>query len=461
MVAKKTKTNAPANGSGLTSSYTSLSSLGAPVTPEEFTRLYNGPLADALEFLGEHIVGRKSAAIARHNLLHWQEERSKSNLRQPDTTRSDADKAVARLLSARKSSEIYIGQLQDRQEKHDATLAKLNDLQKELAHKKKLLLLLEVLEAKQDLRMKRIEAMTKAIDDSKNTLVQPRKQILSTMNPPDMPSKQGEWSRISNVKDSMAGLHSYNIRLSRLLQSPLEDVMLRLQAVTPRSFSSDPDHAQLIVRCISFAHAKAHQKLSPQLVTRSVRNRDLEAKMQSNKKKGLQLQELADRSMALRVLCGNLVASIVYFTEILPPAVRLSLQDESRLSKSHVDILRSLIAGERLTEPAEESFLTLVTQVCRMRGNARVSTILDKVEREIKQSHRRFNLVDPDRLAQPVVVDRTLIDNHRSTMGTAHDRATKLLLRKGEKSVVGRSLANDVEALLRESRLVIGLSSKD
>jgi hypothetical protein len=46
-------------------------------------------------------------------------------------------------------------------------------------------------------------------------------------------------------------------------------------------------------------------------------------------------------------------------------------------------------------------------------------------------------------------------------MQAARDRVTKVLPRKAEKAVVGGRLANDVEALLRESRLVIGLPTKD
>ncbi|KAJ7472322.1 hypothetical protein B0H11DRAFT_1350846 [Mycena galericulata] len=467
MASKKTKMNAQID-SGLLSSYSSLLSLGAPVTLEEFTRLYQGPLADALGFLGEHIVGRQGAATARNKLFLLQEERSKSNLKQPDTTRSDAEKAVARLSSAKKSSEVYGSQLDDRQDKYHTTLAQADSLQNKLAHKRKLLLLLQVLEAKQTLRLKRIESMTKVIDDLrkavKSSSLKPRhKNSLKShaQSPPSFTdTSSADFLRISNVKDSMAGLHSCTVQVSRILKSPSSgNVLLRLREAIARS---DPaDATGLMDRCTSFAHAMAHQKIFPPLHRRSVDISDLEAIMQSNKEKDRKLQRLIDRSTALRLLCDHHVASISDFTEISSHTLQRSLQKESKLLQGHVDISRLSIVAERFSEPAEESFLILVTQVCQMHGNVRVRAILDEVERIIKLSYRRFNLVAPDRLPQPLVVHRNLIDTFRSDTQAAHDRATKLLSRKAEKAVMGRSLANDVETLLREARLAIGLYPKD
>ncbi|KAJ6598466.1 hypothetical protein DFH09DRAFT_58376 [Mycena vulgaris] len=448
MASIKAKLNAP-NDAGLSSSYTALSSLGAPVTVEEFTRLYNGPLADALHFLSEHVIGRQKAASARIILLRSQEERAKSNLKQPDTTRSTGDKAVARLSSAKQTSEVY-------------TIADADNLQKKLDHKRRLLLLLQVLEAKQNLRTKRIEEMTGTINDLRTSVGQSRKEIVSFANPPEMPSLA--WSRISNSRDSMADLHNYGIRLSRLLEPPASgNETLRLQRVVARSLGPNhPDTARALEQCISYARTLVDHKLQSKIQRRSADIRQLEVKLHSNKEKELKVQKLVDLSTALRTLCDQHAASIVDFTEILSHSLRRSLKEESRLSKGHVDISRSLMVADRPAEPRETpSFLGLVTQVFRMHGNVKVRNILDEFERVIKQSHRRFNLVDPDRLPRPVVADTALIDEYRSNTQTAHDRATKLLTRKAEKAVMGRSLASDVEALLRESRLALGLVSKN
>ncbi|KAJ7088642.1 hypothetical protein C8R44DRAFT_991066 [Mycena epipterygia] len=437
----------------ISSSYSSLSSVGALVTLEEYTRLYNGPLADALQFLSEHVVGRQNATTARNSLFLLQEERSKSNLKQPERTR--ADKAVARLSSTKQASAVHTNQLAGWQDKSDVIVAQVDKLQKKLNQKRRLLLLLQVLEEKQDLRMKRVEEMTRAIDELKQTVGQSQKQIPSIPNLPR--SLNAQWSRVSNTRDSMASLHAYIIRLSRLFESPASaDGTLRLQRVVIRSLGADhPDAGRAFDRCISLAHARANDKLQPKLLqNRSV---DLDAKMHSNKEKEAELQKLADLSTALRLLSNGHVTSISNFTEFVSDTLRTSLQEVSRSSKGHVDISRASIVAHGFAEPTPESFVSLVARVCRMHGNVQVRTILDEIERVIKHSHRRLSLADPSRLPQPVVVDQALMADYRSSMQNAHDRATKLLARKTEKAGMGRSLANDVEALLRESRLAIGL----
>ncbi|KAJ7182710.1 hypothetical protein C8R43DRAFT_967802 [Mycena crocata] len=442
------------------SSYSALSSLGAPVTAEEFTRLCNGPLADALQFLSEHIVGRQNAATARQTLFLWHEERAKSHLKQPHTTRSGVEKAVARLSSAKKSSALHSTQLVDLQAKAHTAQAQKDDLQKQLNEKRRLLLLLQVLQAKQTLRTKRIEQMTKEIAALKQVALDSTQscQHISFQTPPEMPPMPK--ARVSNIKDCMAELHSYNIRLSQLIATPTpKDAFLRLQRVV----GSLGGESQELNRCISVARARANHKLQLKLGNRSATIRELDTKQHSNRKKELALQQLADLSAALRLLCEHHVQSIMDFTQTIAYTLRRSLREESRLSKGHVDILRSSLVSDRLVEPPgeSESFLSLIARVIRVHGNTSVHADLVEVERVIRQSHRRHGLVQAGRLPQRVRVDTAPIDKYRSSTQAAHDRATKLLTRKAEKAVMGRSLASDVEVLLRESRLAIGLPLKD
>ncbi|KAJ7705422.1 hypothetical protein B0H17DRAFT_1326225 [Mycena rosella] len=474
------KTSAPTDA-GIFSSYSSLSSLGAPITLEDYTRIYKGPLADALQFLAEHVVGRQAAANARASLFLAQEERAKSNLKQPDTTRSSGDKAVARLSSAKKSSTLYTSQLGDAEAKAHATRAQADGLQKKLDEKRRLLLLLQVLEAKQSLRTKRIEEMTRMIEDLRRencqcwpvsemgnrrppmpSLVSTHFQITPFQNPPEMKPTEALSSRVSNTRDAVAGLHNYTIRLSRFLKSPAPgEGTFRLQrAIARRLGPGHPETAQALDQCILYARTLADQKLQPNLQTQSANIRELEAKTHSNQEKAQKLQKLADLSTALRLLCEHHVSSIADFTENASHPLRRSLQEESRLSKDHVDISRAAIASDnRLAKLSENplSFLTLVTQACRMQGSVGARAILAEVERIIRHAHRRASLLDAGRLPRPAGVDPSLIDEYRSTTDAAHDRATKLLTRKAEKAVMGRSLASDVEALLRESRVALGL----
>jgi hypothetical protein len=110
------------------------------------------------------------------------EAQAKSQLKQPATTRSRADKAVARLAAANTSSAVHTNQLAELREKMQASgalsfisilcgladlfiaAARLAALQRTLAAKRRLLLLLNVLETKHTLRTQRIKALTQKID---------------------------------------------------------------------------------------------------------------------------------------------------------------------------------------------------------------------------------------------------------------------------------------------------------
>ncbi|KAJ6558662.1 hypothetical protein B0H10DRAFT_2120656 [Mycena sp. CBHHK59/15] len=469
MATRKTKTQAVTNStveSSLSSDYSSLSLLGAPVTIEEFTRLYHGPLADALHFLSEHIVGRTEVSEKRNTILRSQQARSKSNLKQPDTARSDVEKATARLSSGKKSFEVHAAQLSDRQAKLHSAQEQADDLQKKLDHQRRLELLLGVLESKQNFRMKRMEEMTRLIENLKKEFVQENKQA-----PPitylQNTSLETKAPRISSTRDSLANLHRCSIRISRLLKSwtpSATDGMLRLRGVVAQSLGTNlrhPDTTQTLDRCISFARMRANQKVQLETQHPSFDVRVLDDKRRSNKEKEKNLQGLADLSTALRLLSDNHVTSILNFFEDSSDNLRASLQSEAQLSKGHVEISRLSIIAEKLVNPSAESFATQVARVCQMHGNVAVRSILEEVERVIKHSLRRRTLVDLARLPQPVVADGAVIDDYRRATHVAYDRVTKLLTRKAEKAIMGRSLANDVEALLRESRLVLGLLAKD
>ncbi|KAJ7100659.1 hypothetical protein B0H15DRAFT_457446 [Mycena belliarum] len=461
MPSKQTKSDLP-NCAGV---YSSLSSLGAPVTLEELTRLYNGPLADALQFLSQHVVGRHAASSTRASIAIAQEERSKSHLKQPDTARSSGEKAVARLSSAKQASAVYSKQLADSEAKTHATRAQADNLQHKLDHKRKMLLLLRTLETKQSLRIKRLEEMTKLVDELRGTASQHHAQFIGM---PTSPNAEAQIRRvsISNTRDSMTDLHSYIIRLSRLVESSSSgnsNAMQQLKEIIAQSSGPDsPLNATLTIeRCFSHAHGLAVQHLA--LPSRSSSICDLKVKRLTNLEKEVSLQRSADLSTALRRLCDCHIQSIVEFAEMVSHPLRRLLHEESRRSKGYVDIARLSIVADALIEPSDKlSFLAQVIRVCRMHGNVGVRTILDEVEHVIRHSYRRVSLWDTsDRLPEPGDVDTVLIGTCRSSMQATHDRATKLLTRKAEKAVIGRSLAREVEELLRESRLVLGLQTKD
>ncbi|KAJ7176666.1 hypothetical protein C8R46DRAFT_1076970 [Mycena filopes] len=153
------------HSASMATSYDALAALGAPISLEEYQPLATGALGDALSFLSGHIVGRDAAATARRTLFSFQEAQAKSQLKQPATTRSRADKAAARIASGKTSSGVHSAQLEELQTKLNTSSMRATELRSNLNDKRTLILLLNVLEAKHELRTKRIEALTRAINE--------------------------------------------------------------------------------------------------------------------------------------------------------------------------------------------------------------------------------------------------------------------------------------------------------
>ncbi|KAJ7621246.1 hypothetical protein FB45DRAFT_1062262 [Roridomyces roridus] len=412
------------------STYSALSSLGAPVTLNEFTQIYKGPLADILDFFGEHLVGRRGAATARSQILSLQ---STSNLKQP---RTDADRAVARLGSASKACEVYGGELDERLTKSEATQAKLDSLGRELARKKRVLLLLGVIEAKERVRIGRVEELGRRIAGEQSTVrrvaLEPKgvKQLV-------LPAP-----RVSNVKDCLATLHSLSIRKT----PPEDEATRRLRAVVTRRFD-DADVERIMNQCVSFARGKS-----------SPRRDSLEARMKLSEEKARELQTLVDLWTMLQRLCESYVASRKEFVQSISPALGQSLRENTCSAKGYMDVLRAAIVTPG-TETTEESFPILIARLCRMHGSVPVRAILNEVEHVIKRSHRRYSLTAiGQRLPQPVAVSKNPIGGDRSS---AHERSTAVLSRKADKAVKGRLLADEVEAVLRDSRRVVGIGERN
>ncbi|KAJ7768284.1 hypothetical protein B0H16DRAFT_1882191 [Mycena metata] len=423
----------------MASSYEALSALGAPISLEEYTRLSTGVLGDALSFLSEHIVGRHAAATARKTVFLYQEAQAKSQLKQPATTRSRADKAVARLASAKTSSRVHSTQLADLQSKVDIASTRGDGLRSNLDDKRVLLLLLNVLEAKQNLRMKRIEALTHAIDDLRSvpsrpvggkcsgSLDQVRKTTPNTQQrarvviypslppPPQLP-------RPSHTRDRLADLHVSMIRLHR-------------EALGKTSVGLKPERNRPT-------------------------DRALDAKSRTVRAKSDQLQPLVNRTAALNLSCERRLASISTSTSALRQSV-LEVQDCVPGLKGHVDVLRGLILAARATRQHDaevQPFAVLVARACRMPETSSVPAILEEVERVVRRAHRRRTLLTQGQLLPPEAVPTSLMDTYRRTSQEAHTRATTLLTRKANKAGTGLSLASEVEQLVGEVRKVVGIS---
>ncbi|KAJ7678164.1 hypothetical protein DFH06DRAFT_1291448 [Mycena polygramma] len=441
----------------MSSPYASLSALGAPLTLDEYTRLAIGPLADVLVFLSEHLVGRHAAATARTTLFQAQEAQAKSQLKQPATTRSRADKAVARLNSAKTSSSVHTKQLAEVQQKVDASAGPLTGLQRQLTTKRRLLLLLQVLDAKHTLQTQRIEALTQAINKLKHTPPQ-----LLAVSCPALPTLPLQITpRVSHTRDRLADLH-------RLLSTP--NPHQRLKRAVSHVLQMDPDNnkadaklARVVEKCLASVQTHANAPAHPA----SSRKPSLDAKNQSNTSKTTSLQSLVTHAAALRLLCEGHLASISART-IGTPALRDGLQTDAHEVKGQVGRLaagvlasaksKSKQGGENKRETdTEESFARRVARTCKMPESATTPALLDEVRRVVRAAHRRRRLLDASLALAPVDVAVTPprpVVNDRAA--PAHAHAFDLLTRKGAKAALGRARADEVEGIIEGWRGVVG-----
>ncbi|KAJ6448372.1 hypothetical protein C8R47DRAFT_1330119 [Mycena vitilis] len=433
----------------MSSPYAALSALGAPLTLEEYTRLSNGPLADVLVFLSEHLVGRHAAATARTTLFQAQQVQAKSHLKQPATTRSRADKAVARLNSAKTSSAVHTKQLAEVQEKVDASTARLTDLQRQLAAKRRLLLLLQILEAKHTLQTQRIAALTQAISKLKHTPPQ-----LLPVPCPALPSLPLQITpRVSHTRDRLADLH-------RLLSTPdarqrLERTVSLVLQMDPDKNKADPKLARVVDKCLATLQSPAHARP----VVDSHRNSQLGAKSQSHTSKTQTLQTIVNRATALHLGCEGHLVSISARTQSTS-ALREGVQIESKEVKGHVGRLAAGLlasAKSKSTQEAEneqtESFAHRVAKTCGMPESATTRAQVEEVRRVVRAAHRRRRLLDA---SSSTLIPTSTIPPPPVVNDRAHARAIDLLTRKGAKAALGSARADEVEGVIRDWRGVVG-----
>ncbi|KAJ6551407.1 hypothetical protein B0H19DRAFT_1264052 [Mycena capillaripes] len=456
------------------SSYTTLAALGAPLTPEEYTRLANGPLAEILTFLSEHLVGRHAAATARHTLFLAQEAQAKSHLKQPATTRSRADKAVARLGSAKTSSTVHTTQLAELQEKTRTTSARLAALQRQLTAKRRLLLLLDVLEKKHTLRTQRIEALTRSIAQLKNT--PPR--LLPVPTPPAAaPASASSASsaltpRISHTRDRLADLRRLASAdlTAQVAPDRLRQVVSRILVSTlDDSERSERDAARVVEACLAFARRHSHSKSKSKSDSHSSSKLDLDAKSRENKHKAERLQALVRRCAALASGCEGHLAGISTQTQTHTPSLRRLLQAEAHEAKGGVARLSASVVesasasspsggGEKQErekhgkqkqdgkEEREDSFAVRVANACRMPEAATTRVLLEEVGRVVRRAHRRQRLLDAGALA--VDADATTDTRAVPAPVPTHAHALDLLTRKAAKAELGRARAEEVEGVV-------------
>lgn len=179
---------------------------------------------------------------------------------------------------------------------------------------------------------------------------------------------------------------------------------------------------------------------------------DLENTMLQIRAKEKELQRLSDLSIALGFLCEHFITSISIFLERTSQVLRSCLQEEAPLAKAYVDVRRSLITSRPNGKSDREAFAQAVVNICKIRGGT-LDAIIEQIERLIINAHRQ-NLFLESSAALNVTPEQTAAC--ASDTCNAQGRAVKLLTRKVEKAELGYSLVKDIEALLQETRIIVG-----
>ncbi|KAG6888085.1 hypothetical protein C0995_010788 [Termitomyces sp. Mi166 len=234
------------------------------------------------------------------------------------------------------------------------------------------------------------------------------------------------WQNFSYTREVTTNLHAYHTRLCRIKETEHEPsslltsrLRLRLSKKVQANYLEDA-----LERCCKIARVKAQRKMGYHDTVLStlpcITNEDLSNKERINGLRRQDLQKLSDKAIALGFLCEHLIASISLFLE----------------QTSH--ILRSSILEDTPNEPN-------VVMVA-------VEGLLQRVK------ERSSYLATVDALHTPTQTpeEEALISIYYENGESAEKRAQALLTRKVEKAVVGESLVEDINTLMKETRSLVG-----
>ncbi|KAF5381755.1 hypothetical protein D9615_005447 [Tricholomella constricta] len=469
--------------------HSALLALGAPpIALEDFTRLYHGPFADVLAFLSVHIKGRKRAAGDRWKIERIRSARTATHIPRPtgneneDPTRSPTDRALVVLGSARRTANAHRAQLGERQAAHmqsrttralgtafvlggetpdRATTAYFGD---EGAPEGG-----QVEGGSED------AAKTEIGLAFRNQAMKDvcRSSTLSSNNvylAPHAPPPPGPPIR-TLTHETLTNLHSYHLRLTRLVETqaahePSTLLMARLRQRLAKIRGPKADAEELLERCCSVARARAGralrykpaQELRPEKVTRE----ELEGKAEKNRAKREELQQLSDHAVALGFLCEHLIASISVFVERTAPVLRASVEEEARLAKGYVDVLRLRICAgdtEGRGHERDGSFVEDVQRACGIRVPNDPKEVIHGVERLLQRSGQQSSLITSiTSLRAPAQTseEEALIAAYHAGLESVEDRARRLLTRKADKAALGETLVRDIERLKGDLRTIVG-----
>jgi len=259
--------------------HVALELLGAPrLEPEEFIRLYRGLLADVLSFVTEHMLGRRQVALARAEIHQLWGLRSKLHSKPyHETAGSAAEKASSLLSGGRQIAEMFRKQMDNRQAVLEEAQARIYELKEKLRQTQEINLLLNILEHKEQLRMRRFQEMTEMLGDLRKVVEADKMQSTT----PDFLHKNKSLIsrslsaiprplRVYYTRNALSNAHAYHLRLSRItkrqhgLSSELVEQLRKDVARQTGRLESDSVTVRIVDECISVARRRATQMIENQ-----------------------------------------------------------------------------------------------------------------------------------------------------------------------------------------------------
>ncbi|KAI0722585.1 hypothetical protein C8Q76DRAFT_691322 [Earliella scabrosa] len=470
------------------SPHEALNLIQAPlISNEDFTRLYKGRLAEIVDLVAQHVVGRSEANAARALIQHHREASTKIRQRLEDDTDplyTAARSAESRLKTARiaadgtrRAHEEHMVAVRDLAEERGIEREE-RQLQSALEQKRITILLLSILERKEKIRQARVAEIARILGELRLGHSLAKLSFLSGSPHFDSAKASGQKEveltprsavpavkmitspvRAEHTRDSLAALQAHQIRVTRLAahskDPSSEETQRRLLDAVARSLGTSSDDPktqsafqQLLSACKSQAR-RAVQYTSPlPLETADVAG--LPSLSLRIKGKEDELQELADYSAALTIACAQALQTVTHFVKETSPALHDGLRDETAGAQGHIDVLRLSIVN-RPSSSSEGSPQSL-------NGGQSFVATLENIRSTVSQAHALVSFLEANTLlSQDVTQTREndgLITAYTHQEAELTAKLKRLLDRKGKKTEAGRVLIQDIERLIAEVGVV-------
>ncbi|EPT01721.1 hypothetical protein FOMPIDRAFT_1015766 [Fomitopsis schrenkii] len=391
--------------------------------------------------MAEHMQGRAEVNKVRATIQQAREAGTSSRVAgngQP-TEYVKAKHAAARLKAAKTEFSDTENQINSRLEAISKSQREAAQLQDALDSKRRVLMLMQVLEEKETFRMFRV----KEVD-----------RLLGQLQ----------------IDPVNAALHAYHIRLSRTESSDgqrHDSAEARRRASEARLRAAlGESNADLFESCQRIARSRAARDLQyesplppPSRQSSGADDADLNEMHARVTEKERNLQRLLDEVADLEKACTQNLQALSAFDELTRPALRESLQEEVKVIAGYVDLMRLSIikSADDEDRPHDESILG---------GKTWKRALLD-VQARIEQAHTMdiFCQGAPLLSALPMrnsnddsAALEELIASHRVRQDQVDERNTSLLARKLEKAKYGDALGAQIEKLVSEKDIIAALT---